>query len=220
MDDDFTGDVAKASKKLGFTRSAMDSRANDATLEEERHMINRDGEKVPGFASSVVPTIEEQVISERKPERTSGSDKPIKDELDEGEKGEAGVAESNGFTHGTEPSQSRVQDGSGQLFGAPADAAKYPKTDDEPPHAQGAPNDADDIENAAVGARKILRQHLSVKVGTKPWTIPTPRPEVDPSKFDDPVSDSFYKDVWLACATHNVSLIFIELIQAFADFTW
>ncbi|EMD31689.1 hypothetical protein CERSUDRAFT_59668, partial [Gelatoporia subvermispora B] len=38
----------------------------------------------------------------------------------------------------------------------------------------------------------------------KPWTLPTPTPKVDPDGFEDPICDRFWKDVWLACAVHNI----------------
>lgn len=209
VDDDFTGDLAKASKKLGFTSNNMDSRANDKTLDAERTMINRKGEEVPGFASSVVPTIEEQVVNERRPQKTSSSDKPIKDELDAERVKDStpdGDVTRSGDEPLGEPAEARVHDSSNELFGAPAEASGSLQVDDAPPHAPHTTIDADEEENAAPSARKILRQHLSVKVGAKPWTVPTPRPEIDPHAFDDPVSDGFYKEVWLAAATHNVCI--------------
>lgn len=37
------------------------------------------------------------------------------------------------------------------------------------------------------------------------WSLPTPTPKINPQGFEDPISDSFWKKVWLACAAHNVS---------------
>lgn len=205
-DDDLTGDVAKASKKLGLTSSNMNSKANDATLKSERTRTSRQGEDVPGFASSVVPTLEEQMINEKRPRDASGSDKPIKEELTLSDKDSKSNVHSGppGDKDPATPAQARVHDSSNELFGAPAGASRSTRTDNEPPHAGRPSPDADAEESEAPSARKLLRQHLSVNVGAKPWTVPTPRPEIDPHAFDDPVSDSFYKDVWLAAATHNV----------------
>jgi hypothetical protein len=38
----------------------------------------------------------------------------------------------------------------------------------------------------------------------KMWKLP-PSPDVDPCGFEDPISDRFWKNVWVACALHNVS---------------
>ena len=61
-------------------------------------------------------------------------------------------------------------------------------------------------EGQAVYARVGIREHLSAKFNQKTWTFPTPTPTVDPHGFDDPISDAFWKKVWIACAVHNVSL--------------
>ena len=53
-------------------------------------------------------------------------------------------------------------------------------------------------------------------MGSKTWTLPTPRPKVDPDGFEDPVCDEFWKGVWLASAAHNVSLDWvIQVVKAF-----
>ena len=201
-DDTVTGGLAKVARKLGLASNNLDSTVNDATIESDRHMTGRDGEQKTGFASSVVPTLEEQTVAEHRPEKTQGSDKPILDDL--GSQG--GPAAARPGPEG--PSQARLHDGSNQLFGAPADAARSPATDDRPPHASGEKNDADEEEAAAIPARNVLRQHLSAKVGAKPWTLPAPTPAVDPHGFEDPVSDNFFKDVWVAAATHNVCSLY------------
>jgi len=60
-------------------------------------------------------------------------------------------------------------------------------------------------ENATSSARKLLPQRSSANIGTKLWEPLAPRPDISPDAFDDPVSDHFYKDTWLAAATYNVS---------------
>ena len=67
-----------------------------------------------------------------------------------------------------------------------------------------AAGDADEEEEKAPGTRAILRKHLTAKLGNKQWQLPTPTPHVDPYGFEDPISDAFWKDVWVACAVHNV----------------
>lgn len=98
--------------------------------------------------------------------------------------------------------EARVDDG--ELYGAPADASRNPKTDDQPPHAVSGKNDATEAEWKAVHARAEIRKHLSTKFNPKGWTLPTPTPIVDPHGFEDPISDEFWEKVWKACAVHNV----------------
>lgn len=161
---------------------------DDEQLEEERMMYDREGNKVEGFASSVVPTLEEQHITEQKQD-SSGSNN-----------GADGPREtSNGS-----PPQARVQDGSKELYGAPADASKDARTDDEPPHARSGKTEASHEEEAAVQSRQAIRKHVTAKIGSRNWTLMTPTPEVDPHGFEDPISDEFWKGVWTACAVHNV----------------
>ncbi|EEB93108.1 hypothetical protein MPER_08284 [Moniliophthora perniciosa FA553] len=48
-------------------------------------------------------------------------------------------------------------------------------------------------------------------MGNKVWTVPTPRPRVDPNGFADPVSDAFWKNVWVASAVYNFSMPFLMI---------
>jgi phospholipase D1/2 len=89
--------------------------------------------------------------------------------------------------------------GTGQLYGEPADARSG---DAEPPH--GAGSSLSPEEEKAPAARSIIREHLTAGEGNNPWAALTPTPEVDPKCFDDPLSDAFWKDTWLAIAVHNV----------------
>ena len=66
-------------------------------------------------------------------------------------------------------------------------------------------NDATVTEEKAVHARAEIRKHLSTKFNPKIWTLPTPTPKDDPHGFEDPILDEFWKQVWMACAAHNVS---------------
>ena len=87
----------------------------------------------------------------------------------------------------------------GEFNGAPADASRDSKTDDQPPHAVSGKEDAAETEEKAV------RGHLSTaKSNSKVWTLPTRTPKVDPHGFEDPICDEFWKKVWIACAVHNV----------------
>lgn len=187
-------------------------------------MYSRSGEKKSGFPSSIVPTVEEQIIIEQAP-RQPAVGSPIMEEEEE-QNGSApqanGHAQESGDTeageeqqtvqnesaeHGekSEPPQARLE--TGELYGAPADASTDVNHDDQPPHARSGKNDADEDEEKAPGARSVLRKHLAAKLGNKQWQLPIPTPRVDPYGFEDPICDAFWKDVWLTSAAHNVSFM-------------
>lgn len=225
----------------------LESNVGDKSLGEERTMQSRDHEKVHGFPSSIVPTMEEKVVMETLdsiPEGNASSeegggekenqDKAPKlqngDTQEPQENGSSAESENktNGDAQGLEmkwdqgevktprsvkplrdPSTSstnlEARVGNGELYGAPADASRDPKTDDQPPHAVSGKNDATETEEKAVHARAEIRKHMSTtKFNSKIWTLPTPTPKVDPHGFEDPISDEFWKKVWMACAVHNV----------------
>ncbi|KAG7088566.1 hypothetical protein E1B28_012546 [Marasmius oreades] len=201
-----SGEAGSAEKhemahKLGL--SGDTSKAAGETLEEERTTFTRDGQKEPGFASSMVPTLEEKTIAEHRPptEQTESNDAAAAHLMN----GDA-YKDNNGGNAGVK----------GALYGAPANASKSPRTDDEPPHASSGIDDASEQERAAVGARELLRKHLTSKMGNKTWTIPTPRPHVDPKGFEDPVSEAFWKNVWVASAAYNTE-IYRKVFHAIPD---
>ncbi|KAI0317663.1 hypothetical protein OF83DRAFT_1276417 [Amylostereum chailletii] len=184
--------LARASTKLGLKGEMADARTGDEMLKRERQTFGRDGEVIPGFASAMVPTLEEKMVFEHRPAASKSDGEPI-------EENPATKAQEE---DGTAPQEARLEDG--QLFGAPADASESPEKDNEPPHARSGKDDADEEEQKAPRARSILRKHLTAKLGQTPWDLPTPTPNVDPDGFDDPVCDEFWKDVWVASAVHNV----------------
>lgn len=206
-EDATTQDTGRTLRKLGFKPGNLDATADDKALEEERQGYDREGNKVPNFATSLVPTLEEKVVMEKRPPGDRADDRPILEAIEQGDEaskpGDNTKAVQNG--NAEMPSEARLHDGSGQLFGAPADASRDATTDDEPPHARQGKDDSNEEEKAAVHARSILRKHLSARVGAKPWTLPVPGPNIDPHGFEDPVCDEFYKDVWLSAAAHNAS---------------
>jgi len=187
-----SGSTQKTLSKMGLVKDAAGVVADD-TLNKERTTFTRDGKQEPGFTSSMVPTLEEQVVAER-------------NGIEVKENGSANINNSEVKENGNAHPQARVEDG--ELYGAPAGASTSEKMDNQPPHSQaGAVDDADEEERAAPGARSLLRKHLGSKLGSKTWTLPTPRPKVDPEGFDDPVSDAFWKNVWVASAVHNVRVL-------------
>lgn len=197
----------KGLQKVGLGRNTVAQSAGEAEFAQERTMVGRDGKEREGFAGSMVPTLEEQTVAEHRPPSSQAEGPALGDVLEE-----KGSPESEG----THPYQSKTTTGDnepqastadGELFGAPADASKDANTDDQPPHARSGDNDADEEEQAAPAARATLRKHLAGKIGSKMWTLPVPKPHVDPRGFEDPVSDAFWKNVWVASAVHNVCYI-------------
>ncbi|KAH7340733.1 hypothetical protein B0J17DRAFT_694350 [Rhizoctonia solani] len=183
--------LGRIGHKLGATNTAEG--ANNAALFEERQMYSRDGKKEPGFADATVPTLEEKTVMEHRPQQTDDKrEQPLEDAL------------MSPGAKSTEPKEAATA--GGEKFGAPADASSSAYTDDQPPHARSGDKDFSPEEKEAVHARSLLRKHLSVSVGSKPWTVPTPAPEIDPHGFQDPVCDDFFKDVWVASAVHNTEI--------------
>lgn len=193
--------LGRLGHKLGATSTAQGG--DDATATDERQMFSRSGKKEAGFADSLVPTLEEKTVAEHRPRKPDDkNEKPLADALQvPGGKG-------------VDPKEATTPDG--EKFGAPADASTSAFTDNQPPHARSGDKDASPEEQAAVHARTLLRKHLSVSVGAKPWTIPTPAPEIDPHGFKDPVCDEFFKEVWVAAAVHNVSIALYSM-RGFID---
>ncbi|KAJ7505449.1 phospholipase D [Mycena galericulata] len=218
--------ASKLLRKVGLVHNSIAQSAGDEALDAERKTYTRDGKLEEGFASAMVPTLEEKTVIEQRPPKEQTDDAPIESKLEnEGENGasEHGseAAEEASNADGDRPAEEngkppQVRTDDGNLFGAPADASQSAKTDDEPPHARSGVDDANDEEQKAPAARSILRRHLGAKFGSKTWTLPTPRPKVDPDGFEDPICDEFWKNVWVASATHNTE-IYRKVFHAIPD---
>lgn len=186
--------------KTGLT-THLNVTGGDASLTEERQTFTRDGEKVPGFTSSVVPTLEEKMLIKQQNGDIEGHGElltPIQESQDT--QGGSSAASERTSTDG----DTKVD---GVPFGQPANGAP----NDAKPPKQGKGGDTDEEENQAPGARTQLRKHLTSKLGGRPngktWTLPTPTPHVDPHGFEDPISEEFWHGVWVSCAVHNVCII-------------
>lgn len=207
--------------KIGLASSAIGDRNQNPDVEHITY--TKDGNEVSGFASSVVPTLEEKVVMENE-DTSKGLPPPSVDHKDSANTLETKVepestsASTLADSDGSGQEQARTEDG--DLYGAPADASTSPKTDNLPPHESSGVNDAEGAEKEAPAARATLRKHLAAKLGNKTWTVPTRRPKVDPKGFEDPISDDFWKHVWIAAAAHNVCLlIFPSSTWPHADMT-
>jgi len=66
---------------------------------------------------------------------------------------------------------------------------------------------ADDYQQSNVdergSSRSPVQKHQAVKLKTM-WTVPIHRPRVDPYEFEDPISEVFWTNVWVASAAYNV----------------
>ena len=201
--------------------------------EEEKGDYDKSGRQTEGFASSIVPTLEEKTIYERRPSATHANGQPLFDLIEEQEQGES--AEDHGPSEATVPDKVKEHDtivdgrkeatkrgvpriqgerGDGELYGAPANAVD---NDDAPPNKDTERRDGEDAEqHAAIAARKTLRKHLNAQVGLSPWAMPTPTPKVNPNRFHDPLDDGFWKDMWVAVAVHNTE-IFRKVFKCIPD---
>ena len=197
---------------------------NDA----EREDFDRAGTRGAGFASSMVPTLEEKTISERNPAATHANGDPLFDVSEEDGQADGGPEEAQvpGYTKEQDTIVDDNKDAQGrgvpkvqgsphdkEMYGAPANAHE---DDDQPPTRGTKRSDGSEQEAKAVAARKVLRKHLAAKVGLSPWTMPTPTPKINPNRFHDPLDERFWKDMWVAAAVHNTE-IFRKVFRCVPD---
>jgi phospholipase D1/2 len=143
------------------------------------------GKLTAGFASSVMPTLEERTIFQRRPSANHTDGKPLFDALDEsGEQGESDdipeakvtdkdkkqmegkPIDASGDQHGTSKAPKIAGPANEQdKFGVPANADKG---DHSVPNKDIDRHEETEEEKLAVKARSTLRKHLSVKVGISP----------------------------------------------------
>lgn len=146
--------------------------------EDEREDFDREGQRAAGFAGSMVPTIEEKVIFERRPSAQHTDGKPLFDLIEDGEtdngpeeaevpgeikQGNLVNEDQDGDAGGAPKVQGKPEDR--EKFGAPANAVP---DDNSTPTRDTKRSGGSDQEKAAITARKTLRKHLSAKVGNHP----------------------------------------------------
>ena len=212
---------------------------------EEREDLTAEDGRTKGFASSIVPTLEEKTIFERRPNATHASGKPLFDLIEE-EGSRATSDEGHGSHHGHErgPAEAEVakeakepesilaeNDGKASKM----EKAKAPKISSDPEKKElfGKPANATDEddkspnsgigreeqtedEKRAIAARKTLRKHLHAKTAMTAWSMPTPTPKINPNQFADPLDERFWKDMWVAVAVHNTE-IFRKVFRCIPD---
>ncbi|KAI6030532.1 hypothetical protein F5J12DRAFT_903003 [Pisolithus orientalis] len=164
-------------------------------LREERTTFTPEGEQVPGFASAVVPTLEEQTINEGRPPSAQAESSPLGENLVKRDQPEMG---------GDDPPEAHISDD--QAYAAPTNASKSALTDDAVPHMHSGTKGASEEEQHAPRGRSNSQKHLAGTLGNKTWTLPTPAPHIAPDYFEDPICDKFWKNVWVACAVHNTEI--------------
>lgn len=151
-------------------------------------------------------TLEEKMVAEHLPPPSQTGDSPAGGELQPLQKKvnnafETSTPQEAANINGN-PIQSHAE--GEEHVGASSDPIISPENNDKSSHTHPRTSDADKKDHSIAGARSTLRKHVASKPGSKTWILPTPKPNVDPDGFEDPISDTFWKNVWVAVAVHNV----------------
>lgn len=159
------------------------------------------GQLETGFASSVVSTLEEKTLAEQQQESEGNDNAIVRNQtIDEGY-----LEESNSvhYQNGGSTS-SNLLPHDGLLSGAPANAKSL--SIDKEALSRSSKSDVSDEEQAPLGARATMRDNRGKSRRKNAWTVPTTKPQVGPQDFEDPISDAFWKNIWVASAAHNVGI--------------
>jgi len=190
-------------RKLGFSQHFNAQGPQGKVLTNEYKDFSYEDQLQTGFATSVVPTLEEKTIMEQWPLK----------QVDEGHDNatvqnqtidESAADQSNyiGYVNGG-PSSSNVHTGDSMLHGASVNA-KSPSIDNEAP-SRSLKSDVSEEEQSPSGTKAPIRDNRGGRFGRKnAWTVQTTKPLVEPQDFEDPISDAFWKNIWVASAVHNV----------------
>jgi len=183
---------------MGFSRHSNAQGPKENANENKD--FNRESQLKTGFVSSG-PTLEEKTIAEQRPPQQQG-----------GEDYDNAIGRNQiiGEHHLEETNSVRDQNGGSSLLtddgvssGAPANT-KSPCIDNEA-LSRSLKSDVSDEGHAPLSARASVRDNRGIKPGRKNvWTVPTTKPRVEPQDFEDPISDAFWKNTWVASAVHNV----------------
>lgn len=60
--------------------------------------------------------------------------------------------------------------------------------------------------NFSTSGHEDSRRRITAHMSANPWAPPVAVPKIDPEAFKDPLSDAFYKDMWLSSAIHNTQI--------------
>jgi phospholipase D1/2 len=153
--------------------------------------LNEKGQKIKSIASSVVRILEEKIVIEKRLPKDQTYEATLKDQtvMEESES----VSTQSGHT--------------ALVNGGPHEPSTVDGVLLEAPAKHKSPSLKSDVnsEDATASARETLRANLGSRSDRKTWTVPTMKPKVEPQDFEDPISDAFWKNIWIASAVHNVS---------------
>jgi phospholipase D1/2 len=160
----------------------------------DRALGEEDFDEKGQIASSVVRILKEKAIIEKRPSEDQTFEATLKDRTIIEESESVSVQSRHTGLVNDGPHEPSTMDS--LLLGA---QAKH--------KSSSLRSDPDSEEHAtlAASAKETLRDNLGSRSGRKPWTVPTMKPKVEPQDFEDPISDAFWKNIWVASAVHNVS---------------
>lgn len=218
-------EAENVAEKIQHPLQALDGRALNERNESAhaREDMGPDGNPVVGFASSVVPTLEERTIAEQvskgkgKEPNENGNTGRANGTLVNGHDhslSDIDSSQASGDTTPTEPTEPTVSPKAqrhvgefgnrhhheAEKFGGPA---LSPDFDDIVPRSPEALL-RDEEETPA--ARTLLRKHLGAKPANSQWAVITPTPRIDANQFADPLDRRFWDDMWVATAVHNTQI--------------
>ncbi|TFL02332.1 hypothetical protein BDV98DRAFT_565647 [Pterulicium gracile] len=176
---------------------------SEEDLEEEREEGNAGAGD--GFASHSVPTMEEKIVQEKFVDKQTEefSSSSSREEHEDG-------------TQTSRPSKTRTLEVQGGENDDPDRTPAHSSTSLKKEDTLSRTHDSDEGDKAASSAQSAIRRHLGSKMGGSKWTVLAPRPEFGADDFEDPVSDAFWKDIWVSAAVFNTE-VFRKVFHAVPD---
>lgn len=168
----------------------------------ERSDTRCDGER-PGFASSAVKTLEEKAILERRPSPAHGNAQSSCS-IPKIDGASTRIEEENVASHGSVGRP--VRHGEEAVTRTPT-----AHSHDDDAHERLEVMAADtpfsrSADRAADTAQTTLRKNLVADAGVWSSRMTMRTPEILPERFNDPLDDKFWKDMWIAVAVHNTEI--------------
>lgn len=201
--------ASKALDKMSLGHNAHATNAEYTSVDVERQETSTsDSTEVQGrFATSAVPTIEEKTVAEHQWPEYRNNVSLEKDGVQHHAvtDGPHTEKDSTRIANGTVNGEHAVWSEDQTSLGASPQAAPPTHIDHRSPHTSGEFDSTSSEEKPVPTARATIRKHLD----HGSWTLPIPRPRVDAEGFKDPISDAFWKDVWIASASYNVCNLFL-----------
>ncbi|KAF8798774.1 phospholipase D [Phlegmacium glaucopus] len=206
-----SAEKGKVFRHQNLTHGTAVPSVGDQTLDEERKDFTEKGQKTTSFASSVVLTLAEKATVEQRSleDQTDGD----KDEVTLRDQTIVEESESSGRTGLVNGVSHELRTDDNVLFGAPANH-KSPCGDGNEHPTRTLRSDVDSEERATASERATI--NVGNKSGRHQWTVPTVKPKVEPQDFEDPISDAFWKNIWVASAIHNTE-IYRKVFHAIPD---